>query len=301
MPGSLMSSIYVPLPRMKRGSSRRLTLLPNACKSVAMLLYLHWLRRGCAHLLASILNRLDDIDVARAAAEIARDRVAHFRFSGIGVLLQQRLAHQHHSRRAEAALQAMLLVEALLNGVQLAILLQTLDGLNLGAIDLRGQQRAGLGRNAVDQDGAGAAACRVAANVRAGEVGNLADKMHQQQAIFDIGLKGLAVEGYLDMLCHCAHPFCARSAASRSARAVSVRTTPRLYSAGPRKSEVGSAASPARRAASRMVCSSNCLPTRNCSASVGRIALGPTLVSPSPTCVQVCPCSVTCAPTAAMA
>src|SRR5579885_586625 len=117
---------------MKRGSSRRLTLLPNACKSVAMLLYLRWFRRGCAHLLASILNRLDDIDIACAAAEIAGDRLAHFRFGGVGVLLQQRLAYQHHSRRAEAALQAMLLVEALLDGVQLAILLQPVDGLNPG-------------------------------------------------------------------------------------------------------------------------------------------------------------------------
>src|SRR3954451_20940614 len=69
----------------------------------------------------------DDVLVARAAADAARDRGPDLVVGGVGVLVEQRPDRQHHARRAEAALERMQLVETLLDGVQLPVPGEALD------------------------------------------------------------------------------------------------------------------------------------------------------------------------------
>ena len=87
---------------------------------------------------------------------------------------------------AEAALQAVLLHEALLHRVERAAVGQPLDGAHLVPVGHRGEHGAGLHRLAVDQDDAGAAVAGVAAPVRAGEAERLAQEVHEQQPRFDV-------------------------------------------------------------------------------------------------------------------
>src|SRR3974377_413694 len=75
-----------------------------------------------------ILDRLDDVHVPGAAAEIAGDRVADLRLRRIRRASEDRDARQHHPRRAVAALQTVLLPETLLNRVELPFRLESFDG-----------------------------------------------------------------------------------------------------------------------------------------------------------------------------
>src|SRR5687768_8528618 len=100
---------------MKRASSTRLTLCPiprTPFPVVAIAAPSD--RRAGAHALAGRLDRLDDVLVAGAAAEVAADRPSDLLLRRRRVALQQRRPHQHHRRGAEAALEPVLLVERLL-------------------------------------------------------------------------------------------------------------------------------------------------------------------------------------------
>src|SRR5216684_3180260 len=63
-----------------------------------------------------VLDRLDDVHIAGAAADVAADRPSDLLVRRIRVVLEQRGADEHHPGRAEPALQAVLLVEADLQG-----------------------------------------------------------------------------------------------------------------------------------------------------------------------------------------
>src|SRR5215471_5865079 len=125
---------------MKRGSSLRFIEWPMPHTSALVFgvprSSLVAMVSSLAQLGGGVLHRLDDVDVARAAAQVARDRVADLILAGVLVLLQQRAAGHHHAGRAEAALQAVLLHEAFLDRVQLAVLLETLDGLHIAPVGL---------------------------------------------------------------------------------------------------------------------------------------------------------------------
>src|SRR5215831_12937350 len=62
-------------------------------------------RRCRRELLRRVLHRLDDVLVARAAAEIARHPIADLLFRRIRILLEQPVRARDHARRAVAALQ----------------------------------------------------------------------------------------------------------------------------------------------------------------------------------------------------
>jgi hypothetical protein len=89
----------------------------------------------------------------------------------------------------------MLFPETFLHGMKLTVLRQTFNGGNFRAIGLDGQQRAGLYRLTVEHNGAGAADRCFAADVCAGQSGQIADEMNQQQARFNIGFIFFAVDG----------------------------------------------------------------------------------------------------------
>src|SRR5262245_16948949 len=117
---------------MKRGSSFRLSECPmpptsadvrGACSGAIVRLLTS--RRG--QLGGRVLDRLDDVDVARATAQVPGDRVADLVLARARVLLEVRVAGHEHAGRAVAALEAVLLHEPFLDRVELAVLLEPLD------------------------------------------------------------------------------------------------------------------------------------------------------------------------------
>ena len=145
--------------------------------------------RDALHVRSGGQDRLDDVVVARAAADVALEPLAHLVLARVGVLLQQVGGAHQHAGRAEAALQAVMLAERLLQRVQLAALGQALDRRHLGAVGLGREHGAGLDRIAVDMDHAGAALAGVAADMGAGEAEIAAQEIDQQRARLDLAAR----------------------------------------------------------------------------------------------------------------
>ncbi len=159
----------------------------------------------------------------------------------IRVLLQQPIGPRDHARRAEAALQAMHLAEALLQRMQRAVgSRDALDGEDLGALGLDREDGAGFDRLAVEIDGAGAAMAGVAADMRAGQVQLLAQEMDQKRARLDQRFDRLAVDLHRDLgLGHMLSPLRTRAALA-AARARASITPAILRAIGRRSPIVGS-------------------------------------------------------------
>src|SRR5487761_2382558 len=146
MPGSLKSSVNMPWPVMRRGSSRRLTEAPNIrVTDMGLRLLSAWgacadgLRRAIAHRLSGGAYSGDDILVSSASAEVTFELLAYLFVAGVGVALQQANRRHHHARRTEAALEAMLLPEGVLGGVIDAVDSQALHRFYFGAVSLYGK------------------------------------------------------------------------------------------------------------------------------------------------------------------
>ena len=122
---------------------------------------------GGGFVLGRPADRADDVLVAGAAADRAGDRGADLLLGRVRVLVEQRARGHQHPRRAEAALQRVQLVEALLDRVELAVDLERLDGADLVPLAHHRERRARLDRLAVHQHDAGAAVGGVAAPVGA--------------------------------------------------------------------------------------------------------------------------------------
>src|SRR5207249_8288747 len=124
---------------MKRGSSLRFIEwpMPQILASVLGSLMMSPL----AHLLGRVLHGLHDIDVAGAAAEIPRNGLADLLLARVLVALEERAGGHQHAGRAETALQAVLLGETLLDGMQFAALLQAFDRGDLRAVGLHREHR----------------------------------------------------------------------------------------------------------------------------------------------------------------
>src|SRR5438128_9037403 len=264
---------------MKRGSSLRFIECPIPLTCALVL-------GGCigvllAQLLGCVLHGLDDVEIAGAAAEVAADGLADLGLARVLGALEQRAARQHHAGRAKAALQPVLLPEAFLDGVELASLLQPLDGRHFAAVGLHRQHGARLHRLPVEQHGARAAVGGVAADVRARQPQPLADEVDQEQPRLDLRLAGAAVHRHLDLVRRHGYRPPARSTDFFNARAASTRAISRLYSTEPRRSAVGELACAALRAASPSAAASGFLPISRLSASAARTGTGPALVSAS--------------------
>ena len=129
-----------------------------------------------------VLNRLNNIQIAGTAAQVPGNRPADFVFARVRILLQERHRCHHHPRRAKAALQTVFFVKPLLNRTQdspsarlstVKIFLPFACTANM-VHDLIGL--------AVQQHRARAARSRIAADMRAGEVGDVANEMHRARA-----------------------------------------------------------------------------------------------------------------------
>ena len=137
-------------------------------------------------------NGVDDLHIARAAADIGTDGEGRLLPAGGGVHVQQALGRHHHAWGAEAALNGPGLAE----GVGIDLLLpvrETLhrdDGLPLQLVGLGDAGSRGL---AVDEDGAGAAGALAAAVLHGGET-QLVPQEADELSVFLHG-DALAVNG----------------------------------------------------------------------------------------------------------
>src|SRR5580704_5870283 len=148
-----------------------------------------------AHLGGGVLNGLDDVLVAGAAAEIARNAGADVVFARVRVLLKQPPGAGDHAGSAKPTLQAMHLAKAFLERMQRSIRSSNpLDGDDRGAVGLHREDGAGLHRLAVEIDGAGAAMGRLAADMRPGKAEMLAQEVDQKGSRLDQAFDRLAVD-----------------------------------------------------------------------------------------------------------
>jgi hypothetical protein len=94
--------------------------------------------------LYSPLNGLHNVLVAGAAAKISLESVPDVFLGRVRIAGEQLMRSHNHTRRAEPALQSMLLPESLLEGVEIAVGAQRLDGSYFRAVGLDGKKGAGL-------------------------------------------------------------------------------------------------------------------------------------------------------------
>src|SRR5262249_38719700 len=144
----------------------------------------------------------DDVVVARAPAQVAFQLVADLVLGRLGVALEDLARGHDHAGRAEPALQPVLLPEALLDGMELTILGEALDGGDVRAVRLHGEERARLHRLAIHEDRAGAALARVAADVRSGQPDRLANVVDEKETGLDFVAVSLAVDRHFDWQFH---------------------------------------------------------------------------------------------------
>ena len=128
---------------------------------------------------------LDDVLIAGAAAQIRRQHVEQIVVADIRLALEHADRQHQEARRAEAALQAVVIHEGLLHRMQFVAVGQTLDGANFLAVGLHREHQAGAHRLAVDDHRAGAANAVLAADMGAGLPAILADGVDQRAPRLD--------------------------------------------------------------------------------------------------------------------
>ena len=134
-------------------------------------IFLQFLRRE--------LDRIDDLVVTGAAADITRDRFLDFlRCRRLGPI-EQRFHRHYESRRAVAALHRARVDERLLHRVQFIAVGESFDRRDFRTIGIRGHGHARVDRFAVVNDGAGAALAGVAAELAAFHFESVSKKFQQ--------------------------------------------------------------------------------------------------------------------------
>src|SRR6266498_3671645 len=141
-----------------------------------------------AHRLRRALDRLDDVVIAGAAAQVPLEPEADLLLAGAGAAFDQADRRHDHPWGAVAALQRVVLAEGLLHGVQVAVAGQALDRQDLAAVGLDREHRAGLDGLSVHEHRAGAAGRGVATDVGAGQAEGLTQEVHEKLARLDVGL-----------------------------------------------------------------------------------------------------------------
>src|ERR671915_2629979 len=140
------------------------------------------------HLPGGPLDRLDDPQVAGAAAEVAGEGLAQLLVAGIRMLPQERLHRHQEARSAEPALERVRLMESALERVEAIVAREALDRPERAAARLDRQHQAGPHRLAVELDRAGTADALLAADLRAGETRGVADEVGQERPGLDVAL-----------------------------------------------------------------------------------------------------------------
>src|SRR6516164_4939799 len=154
------------------------------------------------------LDRVHDLGIGGAAAEIAREIVPDLILIRIGMCREQLRRHQHEARRAVSALERTGLDERLLHGIEIVRVRvrERLDRAHLGAVDERGQVEAAGDGRAVHQHGAAAAHALPAALARAHQIEFALQQLDEVVMRLDLGRDLLAVEGEADRASHSSSP-----------------------------------------------------------------------------------------------
>ena len=141
-------------------------------------------RRECVafHVRRRRSNGLNDVFIARTAAQVAGNCYPDFiRARGV-VLLQKGICRHQEARGAEATLKRMVLPESLLQGVKAAVSRERLHGCDLRLISLHGEHQARTDRSSVYQNRAGAANAVLATDMGAREPELFPEKINQGQS-----------------------------------------------------------------------------------------------------------------------
>src|SRR5262249_32802089 len=141
----------------------------------------------------------DDVLVAGAAAEVTGDGLANLWLGGIRAVLQELRQRHEETRRAEPALQAVVLPEGLLQRIEPVAVGQRLHGPDLTTVHLCRKEQAGPDSGAIDDPRAGAAHAVLAAEVRARELEIVTQEVGQRLANLDHPLVRAAVDDDADL------------------------------------------------------------------------------------------------------
>src|SRR6516225_1379910 len=154
------------------------------------------------------LDRVDDLGIGGAAAEIAREIVPDLILVRVGMRFEQLRRHQHEAGRAVSALERTGLDEGFLHGIEIVRVRvrERLDRAHLGAVDERGQVEAAGDGRAVHQHGAAAAHALPTALARAHEIEFALQQLDEVVMRLDLGRDLLAVEGEADRARHSSSP-----------------------------------------------------------------------------------------------
>jgi hypothetical protein len=147
------------------------------------------------HLACRVEDRLHDVLVAGAAAEVALQREPDVCVRRARMLVEVALRRHDHPRRAVAALQTVVAAERFLERMERVPVREALDRGDLATVGLRREERAGLHRLAVEEHRARAAGRGVATDVRAGQSEGLPEEVHEERARLDVGLARHPVDG----------------------------------------------------------------------------------------------------------
>src|SRR5690606_24344550 len=152
-----------------------------------------------AHLRRGVQHGRDDVGVAGAPAQVALQALADLGLARVGVVAEQVDGGHQHARSAVAALQGVPAVERPLQRVPPPVAGQALDGADLAAVGLGGQDRAALHGQPVHEDGARTAAAGVAADLGVGLADVPPRGVEEKAARRDLVVVAHAVEGYADV------------------------------------------------------------------------------------------------------
>ena len=197
-----MSPANRPCPVTSGGSSIRGTGWPSTRRSSAARrrrIVLAHVALRLAHLRGGGAHRLDDVLVAGAAAEVGREHVEQLLVADVRLALEHVDREHQEARRAEAALQAVMIDEGLLQRMQRVAVGEPLDGADLPALRLHREHQAGAHGDVVEDDGAGAADAVLAADMGAGLPAVVADGVDQRAPRLDPDRIVAAVDGERDV------------------------------------------------------------------------------------------------------
>ena len=145
------------------------------------------------------LHRGQNLRVARAAAEVAGERVVDFRIRGFGIFREQALSGKDHARRAIAALRAALFGKTELQRVEVVILRDAFNGCDV-VVGVGGREHnAGHLRLAIHEHGAGAATGIVAAALGARQPQVLSQNVEKEFICGKVEFVALAVDAKLNV------------------------------------------------------------------------------------------------------
>ena len=162
-------------------------------------------------------HRVEDLLVAGAAAEVAREGLADLVVRRARRVIEQVDGGDDQAGRAEPALHGAGGEKRLLDAVQRTVLGDALDGDDVVPVGLRREDEARADERAVEQHRARSALALLARVLRAGQLELLAEREEEALAAPDVGLAQLAVDGQLDL--HARHRSSARRVRTREGMA----------------------------------------------------------------------------------